>query len=81
MLMNTTANMKLGDTVSGLYCDVLVTGVITAYDGSGYLYVKPNEPTEVLGSARDALIEERRSREPEGGIMNYAVDETKAGPR
>ena len=37
--------------------------------------------SDIATSDADALIEERRSREPEGGIMNYAVDETKAGPR
>lgn len=31
--------------------------------------------------AADDCIEERRKREPKGWVMNYAVDETKAGPR
>jgi hypothetical protein len=47
--------LKLGDTVTGTYCDVRVTGTIVAYDGSGYVYVEPSERTEIFGSVRDRI--------------------------
>lgn len=57
--MNTALN--LGDTVTGNYHGVAFTGTVHAYDGSGYLYVKPVGTFSVYGVVRDQLAFEPRN--------------------
>lgn len=47
--------MKLGNKVSGTYHGVKFSGVLDAYDGSGYVYVKLDAFLTVYGIRRDEL--------------------------
>ena len=50
-----TQVLKLGDRVEADYHGLVFVGVITDYDGSGYVFVEPATPVVVYGSARDLL--------------------------
>ena len=47
--------LHIGDTVTGEYHGAAFAGVVHAYDGSGYLYVKPAQGFAVYGVARDQI--------------------------
>ena len=50
-----TTSMKLGDTVSGEYHGAKFEGIITAFDASGFCYVRLAAPVIVHGCERDDL--------------------------
>lgn len=47
--------MKLGDSVMGTYHGVAYAGVITSYDGNGYIHITTTEPVTIYGLARDGI--------------------------
>ena len=58
-----SAGLQLGDKVSGTYYGVAYTGVLSGYDGSGYLYVRLDAPIVVCGRERATIAIAPRSPE------------------
>lgn len=50
-----TATLSLGDTVAGEYYEVPFVGVVTSFDSSGYVYVRPIERLVVVGLERGEI--------------------------
>ncbi len=50
-----TAPLALGCKVKGVYHGVAFTGMIEAFDGSGYLHVDFDVPVSVYGSVRESV--------------------------
>ena len=58
-----TSTFKIGDTVSGIYHGVKFVGLLSGYDGSGYLYIDFSESITVYGEKRQGVSIGRDSYE------------------